>query len=215
MAQLVKKSNFSIVSNSIVFDKDMSFKAKGVYLYLCSRPDGWKFYINEISSNGKDGVDSVRSAIRELQDGGYLVRNRVNGENGKFDYSYEIFETPLGVSPHAGFPVTVESNTNNTILNNNTEIIPPYNTPRKEFEYPADFLVFWEMYEKKGNKRTACEKWKQLTPTQIKEIAQYLPAYLKFRPTEYRKNAETYLNPKKEYWKDKIFLRREDVSCYR
>ena len=45
----------------------------------------------------RDGIDSVRSAIKELEHHGYVQRNIVRNEYGMFtDTEYIIREVPLG-----------------------------------------------------------------------------------------------------------------------
>lgn len=139
MSELIKRKNFTIASNAVINDKNLSYKAKGIYLYLCSRPDGWKFYLSEIAKQSSDGESSVRSGIKELEDFGYLDRHRFNDpQTGKINYNYEIYETPSGKKqalkaiekscdqpcaekPHAVKPMTVKSKPNNTIQYNNTD----------------------------------------------------------------------------------------------
>lgn len=141
LSRLLKKTNFTIVSNAVIYDKKISFKAKGVYLYLCSRPDGWDFKMAEIASNGTDGMDSLRSALKELEESGYLKRHRVNLPNGKFTYDYEIFETPSGSyeEPYRYFPHTVETVTEKLGSSINTEL--RINTELKEKEENHDTLL--------------------------------------------------------------------------
>ena len=112
MSRLIKKTNFSIVSNAVIVDKRISFKSKGIYAYLCSRGDGWCFFLKEIASNSDDGVDAVRSGLKELEQSGYLVRHMTNSpESGKFEYDYEIFETPNACSPNREKPHAVNPHT--------------------------------------------------------------------------------------------------------
>ncbi len=111
------RSNFTIVPNSLTRDSNISLKAKGLYAYFASRGDDWKFYIQEIASNCKEGVKAVRSALHELIDNGYVTQKRINGENGHFYYDYEIFDSPQPLSPctpkgHAVGTVTAQGPTN-------------------------------------------------------------------------------------------------------
>jgi len=111
--RLRKQGNFTIVSNAIVLDPKLSAKAKGLYLYISSRPDGWNFRIAEICSNMSDGADSVRSGLRELEVNEYLKRHRTHTEQGTFLYDYEIFETVDGKCPYPENPHTVEPHREN------------------------------------------------------------------------------------------------------
>ena len=69
--------NFTQVSNVILNDKCLSAKAKGVYCYLFSKPDNWDFSSERIANEFSDGEKSIRSALKELEDAGYLERQKL------------------------------------------------------------------------------------------------------------------------------------------
>lgn len=121
----VKKGEipFVMVSKNIVNDSNLSAKAKGIMLYLLSKPDDWKFYETEITNNMKDGIDSIRAGIKELISAGYIVRTkRVRDDSGKLrNYEYEVYEEPqvdhIGFSK-VGKTYVGKSNTSNKDLSN-------------------------------------------------------------------------------------------------
>lgn len=87
------KQSFTKVHNSVIEDNKLSFKALGLYLYLRSKPNDWKFTEDTISKHHKDGVTSVRSAIKELETAGYLKREyRYTDVKGR-EVIYNIYET--------------------------------------------------------------------------------------------------------------------------
>lgn len=69
-----QKIPFTQVANGVLRDERLSFKAKGLYAFLYSKPDGWDFESNRIAKESKDGRDSVRAGIEELEKYGYLKR---------------------------------------------------------------------------------------------------------------------------------------------
>jgi len=69
---------FTQVANCVLQDKNLSFRAKGVYAYLYSKPDGWKFSATRIASDSSDGRKPVLKALRELEKGKYLQRVKHN-----------------------------------------------------------------------------------------------------------------------------------------
>ncbi len=100
MTQLIKDYalGFTQVPNYIIEDDDrLSWKAKGIYLYLVSRPDKWDYYIQDIINRSKDGKDAVKSGIKELEKYGYLKRKKVKNEKGQFGkYDYLLKAKPEG-----------------------------------------------------------------------------------------------------------------------
>ena len=67
----------------------------------------------------------------------------------------------------------------------------------------SEFEVIWELYEKKGNRKTSLQKFKRLTKVNLELLRIHLPKYVLATPDkQYRKNFETYLN--QESWSDEI-----------
>jgi hypothetical protein len=119
MSKLIKPtSGFTTIPNHIINDKRLSFKAKGLFLYLISKPDGWNFSADRIKNDSKDGEDSVLSGLSELEKLGLLTRQnvRIKGVFKGFDYvlSFDFSpspENPVTVSPKREKPSTVKPST--------------------------------------------------------------------------------------------------------
>ena len=96
MAKLTKFTNpFGMTPNELLNNKEVSLKAKGMFGYLQSKPENWKFSINGISSQLKEGNDSVRAALQELEKFGYLKRcNYNNTTTGKWVTDYYLSDLP-------------------------------------------------------------------------------------------------------------------------
>ena len=64
---------------------------------MLSLPDDWNYNIQGLATLSRDGIDSVRSAIKELEHHGYVERHRLRNEYGvDGDTEYIIREVPLG-----------------------------------------------------------------------------------------------------------------------
>lgn len=70
------KIPFTQVANGVLTDKRLSAKAKGLYAYLYSKPDGWDFAIDRIALEMADGRRSINDGLHELEKLGFLTRNR-------------------------------------------------------------------------------------------------------------------------------------------
>lgn len=89
-----KSQNYSVINNTMILDKRLSWKAKGILGYFLARPDDWQFYMTEIVNHSKDGKDSLRKGIEELEQCGYIKRTK-KMDKGKFKgYEYDVFEVP-------------------------------------------------------------------------------------------------------------------------
>jgi hypothetical protein len=76
---------FTQVGNSILYDKSISLKAKGLYAYLYSKPKGWSFSSLRIMQECADGRDSIRAGLKELEALGVLTRRKKG--DGTVEYS--------------------------------------------------------------------------------------------------------------------------------
>lgn len=68
---------FTQVANSIINDPHISFKAKGIYAYIYSKPDGWNFAVKRMAIETSDDRRAIESGIKELEDAGYLKREKL------------------------------------------------------------------------------------------------------------------------------------------
>jgi hypothetical protein len=118
---------FAQVHKYLINDKSISFKAKGIMLYLLSKPDDWQVYETDIRNHATDGQTSVSSGIEELMEAKYLERSRIRNEKGHFKgYEYKVYEVPYDSKlTESGFSQIGKSKngkaqtTNNNITNNN------------------------------------------------------------------------------------------------
>lgn len=65
-----------MVSNGLARDQRLSFKARGLALYLLSHTEGWETSIRAIAKANDVGREQVASGLRELEKFGYLRRQQ-------------------------------------------------------------------------------------------------------------------------------------------
>lgn len=89
------KSNFTVIDNQ-VFKSNLSLKARGLLSTMLSLPDNWHFTeAGLVSILPKDGRDSLRAAIKELETERFLMREQMRDENGKLgDYVWTFCDYP-------------------------------------------------------------------------------------------------------------------------
>lgn len=88
---------FSVIYNHHFKNKNLTLKAKGLLSLMLSLPDDWNYNMQGLATLSRDGIDSVRSAIKELEHHGYVERHRLRNEYGFYgDTEYIIREVPLG-----------------------------------------------------------------------------------------------------------------------
>lgn len=70
-----KKHGYTVVPNGVLPEgKKISARAWGLYVYLLSRPDGWKTHAKQLSSVFSEGVGAIYTALQNLVDAGLMVK---------------------------------------------------------------------------------------------------------------------------------------------
>jgi len=138
MAKLYIKRRYSQIPNKLLNRKNISFKAKGLFGYLQSKPDGWSFSIHRISTQVKEGEEAINSAIKELEQEKYLQRIPLRDKEGKWKgWDYFLYPAPFNLlkkeNPSAGNPstgnlptISNKDNSNNKYNQDITEIYSAY-----------------------------------------------------------------------------------------
>ncbi|WP_125705507.1 helix-turn-helix domain-containing protein [Lacticaseibacillus daqingensis] len=90
-----RKQHFTIIPNAALEDDGLSFKARGLLSYMLSKSDDWVFYERELIEHTTEGRAAVRSALKELEACGYLIREQGRRNGGGFGNSvWTVFDTP-------------------------------------------------------------------------------------------------------------------------
>lgn len=224
--RIIKNNNFSIVSNAIIRDTSLSLKARGLFILMLSLPEGWEFSVRGLSKIAGEGLDAIRSGLHELEEQGYLSRQRKRNAEGKLgDMEYILYEEPQKpkaeapteetstvVEPMQEIPTQAESTQINKDINNNRlnqeerereEQIPP-ETAQLQNEY---FKRFWLMYPRKAKQFQAQLAWNAL-PVDVELYEKILKAVERYSKTRqwadktYVPYPENFIDGKR--WEDDI-----------
>lgn len=85
---------FAQVPNHWARDSSLSMQAFGLLSYICGHAPGYDLTVEQVVGEFRDGKHAVLSAMRELEERGYLVRH-VRRKSGRFaEYDYEVIEHP-------------------------------------------------------------------------------------------------------------------------
>ncbi len=108
MGKLSKKfvTHFTTIPNSIAQNDQLSWKARGIFLYLASKPSDWQFYEIEVARHSIDGRDALRTGLKELENNGYLKRYRKRNEKGQVvDSEWILSDVPMSDEPVLNEPM--------------------------------------------------------------------------------------------------------------
>ena len=195
MSKLIIKDKYGIAPNELLNDEKLSLKAKGMFVFLQSKPDDWKFSVKRIGGQNLDGKSSIGVALKELEKYGVLCRKSTKDSNGKWNgFDYVLSEKPFTEKPSADKPLTEKWVSLSKIDNSNKDIV------KKNIV----FNIFWDLYNKKNGLKSKVEKkWNSLTDKDRKDIINYIPKYIQAQPDkQFRKHPMTFLN--NESWKDEL-----------
>lgn len=208
-----KNKDFSVISNIHLKDKEMSLKAKGLQSVMLSLPGDWDYSVVGLASLSKDGKDSVMSALNELESLGYLKRNRVIDEKGRFaGFDYDIYEIPQTAEPYTENPNTDKPHTENpTQLNTNKSITKKLTTKELKEKYKRENPEVFEIIDF-WNERSIedrCEGGKCSVTAIKKALSKYTADEIKTAIDRYKQ----VINDQSYYynysWKIELFLTRK------
>lgn len=96
IVRVIKRENpYVQIDREAVNDKRISWKAKGVLLYLISKPADWTVQVSDLIKRAHDGRDAVYSALNELIAAGYVEREQERDDFGRVgDVAYVVSEFP-------------------------------------------------------------------------------------------------------------------------
>jgi len=134
----MKKKNFTQIPNKLLNDNDLSLKAKGLYAFMQSKPQGWAFHLNGMQSQLKESRGTIIGIINELTRKGYLQKikttkggkQQVNqyillADSNQQTQNIQMAKTESKVCTHSN---TITSNTRNSNTLNRKESFRKFKT---------------------------------------------------------------------------------------
>lgn len=95
MAQIIKnRKGREIISRDLIFDNEISDRARFVYCYMMAKPDDWDFLMQPMAEEIGYSIDTLRKYINELIQRGWLTKGeQQKNESNQFGaVSYIIHE---------------------------------------------------------------------------------------------------------------------------
>lgn len=140
--RVARRKRWTTVDRELVNDKRLSFMARGILTWLLDKPDDWETSNDQIESESpSEGRVRIRSALKELEDAGYLERKKYRGADGRWCKEWLVHELHQGTEsspgrvPHQGTVTaggaprveTVPTNRGTETENGEqtTEVLPP------------------------------------------------------------------------------------------
>ena len=140
--RVATRKRFTQVDRECVNDDRLSYRARGVLIWLLDKPDDWRTNSEAIARAGAEGRDAIRKALQELEDCGYLLREKLRDDLGKWTTIVTVYESstkpqvaPTTGNPASGTRLSVVRASGNQASSSNTE------TNTEKHSYPKDGLA--------------------------------------------------------------------------
>ena len=87
---------FTVLPNQALRDERLSWKARGLLAFLLSQTEGWRVSSATLAKQAPDGIHAIRAGLRELEDHGYLVRQKYQDHAGRWRTDSIVYDLPPG-----------------------------------------------------------------------------------------------------------------------
>lgn len=154
---------FTMVANEVLYRSDLSLKAKGMFAYLFSKPEGWDFSGDRIVAEMKDKRRAIYTTLTELENAGLLKRLRQ--ADGKMDYVIKYSDKPEenkmqkpldGFSKEPKQQSAKMSSISNTVIDSNKDIYS--NGVNEVIEAFKEVNTVYVKWFRNKTQRAACER---------------------------------------------------------
>ena len=91
-----RTGNYTVMSNHHLRNTKLSLKSKGLLSQMLSLPEEWNYTLAGLCAINPESKDAIRSALKELEEQGYVIRRQTTDASGKFSRNeYIIYEVPV------------------------------------------------------------------------------------------------------------------------
>lgn len=88
-----RNKNYTTIATYALNDITLSWRAKGLWAFMLSLPDNWRFSIRGLATRARDGRTVVAKGLQELREHGYLVTRFIRNEQGQIiKNEYVLYE---------------------------------------------------------------------------------------------------------------------------
>jgi len=123
--RIEKTRDYTVMANHHLRNTALSLKAKGLLSLMLSLPENWDYTTKGLARICRDGVDSICATVKELEEHGYIIRERIRNPKGQLTtIEYTILEQPKPPLPEQEKPERENPVLDNPILGEPNRKIP-------------------------------------------------------------------------------------------
>lgn len=204
MAQVINKTKgFGSIPRDLVYDNELSDRARFLYIFMACKPDGWEFFQDSMCAELGYSKDTLRKYLNELVQRGWIVEEGQQNTNGKFGANVYTIEVKIDSIEK----LPCRKNTD-TVKNRNGKTPTHKNIDNKEINIKE------EINKNNNKKETVEDLCKEDNPEYQfnKWFIENFPTLAKNeRPLKYK----TYIMLQSKYPKEKIILKLNAMEARR
>lgn len=175
-----KEHPYVMVARKTIENKDLSYEALGLLIYLLSKPDDWQVYENTLYRK-RSHRDKVKGLLTELETVGYIHVEQMRDEAGYFSFNcYTVYEEPFAFkgeddrkppfteNPSTDNPLTENPHLviNESSVSNDESFADANNEPAKEQGH-LEQVVFESLFEEQDAPPESPPKARKLSTYQL------------------------------------------------
>lgn len=225
------ESDYVQIPNTLAQHRGLSFFARGMLVYILSKPADWVVQEKDLMNEGNCGRDRVRKAVKELLEAGYLTRytKRAVGRFSGVEYVAHQRSQPSPEKPSTEKPTPVKpTHTKERSIHKkeytkdstgmDLEIDKTENGMSEMIDEldADDFGMWWAAYPRQVNEKNARTAYyaasKKVDRATLLRAAEGYAKEVRGRAKEYITLPARFLTD--EMWQDYDLSKREEYTMY-
>ncbi len=89
-----RKNPYTMISQAVLEDAELSWEARGMLGYLLSKPNDWTVRFTDLVRQSPAGATKTRRIFKEIEAAGHIVRTRTS-RKGRFIWTTTVYEVPI------------------------------------------------------------------------------------------------------------------------
>jgi len=148
------EKEYTTIRNSLIADKTLSWEARGLLVYLLSKPETWIVRKSDLVATSPASEYLTTNILREVEIAGYIKRKKFRNKKGQWEWHTWVYDQPIPQNMGGG------------------ETIPQKTTPGKTMPGKLGNIIRTEL------KKTDLQN-NELKKIYIKEIGKLTPSRIK------------------------------------
>ncbi|MEV8328767.1 hypothetical protein [Kitasatospora sp. NPDC056731] len=103
--------DFTVLPNTMLQYRRLSYTARGLLADLLSRPDGWREDGRHMADTSPQGRGAIRKALKELTEAGFYRVEKIRMPDGTIITETHVYDTPQPMPPGTTRPAPGEATT--------------------------------------------------------------------------------------------------------